>query len=191
MHDVHQLALVELGVADHAASVLAGRAGLGAEARRMAYEFQGQGFERDDLVAHEVGHRVLRRGYQIEVAVPDLEQIALELGEARHPVCAVAGNQVRNIDLDIAMLAGMDVEHELRDRAMQPGDLTAHHYEPAAGDLRARCEVQPMEAFAYVDVVLGGKIELAELAPAPPPPLAPPSTPNRNPIVRHVCDPFA
>src|SRR5258708_36667701 len=173
MHDLPQLYVFERVVANHAASVLAGRAGLGAEARRMAYEFQGQGFERDDLVAHEVGHRVLRRGYQIEVAVPDLEQIALELGEARHPVCAVAGNQVRNIDLDIAMLAGIEVGHELRDRAVQPGDLTSHDYETAAGELRARCEVQPMEAFAYVDVVLGGQTQLAGLAPAPLLPVGP------------------
>ena len=57
--DLHQLHLVELVLADHAARVLAGRARLGAEARRVAGELERQLLGRHDLVAHEVGDRVL------------------------------------------------------------------------------------------------------------------------------------
>ena len=78
MHDLHQLHLVELVLADHAARVLAVGAGFGAEARRMADELERQLFERHDLVAHEVGDRVLGGRNQVEVAALDLEQVVLE-----------------------------------------------------------------------------------------------------------------
>src|SRR6185503_15042282 len=89
-NDLHQLHLVELVVADHAASVLARRARLGAEARRMAGELERQLLGRQDLLAREIRDRVLGGRQQVEVAPLDLEQILLELREARDAVCASA-----------------------------------------------------------------------------------------------------
>src|SRR5258706_8305981 len=59
MDDLHQLDLVELGVADHAARVLAGGAGLRAKTRRVAGGLQRPLFERPGLGAHEIGYRVI------------------------------------------------------------------------------------------------------------------------------------
>ena len=57
MHDLHQLHLVELVLAYHAARVLAVGTGLAAETRRVRDELHRQLFQRHDLVAHDVGHR--------------------------------------------------------------------------------------------------------------------------------------
>ena len=54
MHDLHQLDLVELMLADHAARVLAVAARLGAEARRVRGELDRQRVGGKDLVAHEL-----------------------------------------------------------------------------------------------------------------------------------------
>src|SRR5438034_7889249 len=55
MHDLHQLDLVELVIADHAAGILAGGSRFRTEARRMAGVPERQTLERQDLVAHEIG----------------------------------------------------------------------------------------------------------------------------------------
>jgi hypothetical protein len=55
--DRDQLNFGELVLADHAASVLAGRAGLGAEAGRAGGEPQRQRGFVDDRLAHKVGER--------------------------------------------------------------------------------------------------------------------------------------
>src|SRR5579885_292312 len=65
-HDLHQLHLVELVAADHAARVLAGRARLGPEARRVADILQRQGLGRHDLLAHQIGDGHFRSRDQIE-----------------------------------------------------------------------------------------------------------------------------
>ena len=55
MDDLHQLHLVELVLADHAARVAAIGARFAAEARRVRHELHRQFFQRHDLVAHHVG----------------------------------------------------------------------------------------------------------------------------------------
>ncbi len=57
--DRDQLDLVELVLAQHAARVLAGRAGLGAEAGRQRGEAQRQGLGVEDFLAHQIGERDL------------------------------------------------------------------------------------------------------------------------------------
>ena len=54
-------------LADHAARVLAGRAGLGAEARRPGGYAHGQLRLVDDLLAHEIGQRDFGGGDEPEV----------------------------------------------------------------------------------------------------------------------------
>ena len=67
MRDLHQLHLVELVLAYHAARVASVGASLAAEARRMRHELHRQFFQRNDLVAHHVGHRDFGGGDQIEI----------------------------------------------------------------------------------------------------------------------------
>ncbi len=67
MRDLHQLHLVELVLADHAAGVLAVRTRLAAETWRVANEFQRQVCQRDDFVAHDIRDRHFSGGNQVEL----------------------------------------------------------------------------------------------------------------------------
>jgi hypothetical protein len=165
MHDLQDLDLVELVVADHAARVLARGARLRAKARRVAHELERQLLQRNDLLAHEVRDRHLGCRDEVQVAVLDLEQVAAELGEAGDTVGAGPAHHVGDIDLGVAVLPRVHVEHELRQRAVQARDAAFHHREARAGELGGRLEIQA-ERRTDVDVVLRRKIELARRSPA-------------------------
>jgi len=107
----------------------------------------------DDRIAHEVGHRILRGGNEVEVAALDLEEVVLELGEARYAVGALAAHQVGNVDLGVAVLLGLRGEHELRERAVQAREAALHHREARPGELGPRVEIEA-EGRAHVDMVL-------------------------------------
>jgi hypothetical protein len=64
MSDRDQLHLQELMLTDHAARILARRAGLRAETRRQRRETPGQRRFIDDLIGGEVGERHLGGGDQ-------------------------------------------------------------------------------------------------------------------------------
>ncbi len=53
------------------------------------------------------------------------------------------------------MLRGLQVEHELAERSLQPGQLAFERHEPGAGHPRGGLEVHQAERLAQLDVVLG------------------------------------
>ena len=59
----------------------------------------------------------------------------------------------------------MRVEHELRERTVEAGDLTAHKDKARTRELRGRIKVHP-EGTAHVDVVLDREVEFTGRAPA-------------------------
>ena len=81
--DGDQLDLVELVLAQHAAGVAAGRARFRPEARGERGEPQRQPVMRDDLLAHQIGQRHLRRRDEAEpaLAMRREEQVFLEEAE--------------------------------------------------------------------------------------------------------------
>lgn len=64
------------------------------------------------------------------------------------------------------MLGGMQVDHELRQGAMQAGDRAAHEGEARAGKLGGGLEIQPAVPFTEGDMVLYLEIEGLRRAPA-------------------------
>ena len=52
------------------------------------------------------------------------------------------------------MLAGVQVEHELADRALQPRQRALQHDEARAGQFRRRLEIHHAERFADVEMLL-------------------------------------
>jgi hypothetical protein len=60
----------------------------------------------------------------------------------------------------------MRIEHELGERAVQTGQLSAHQGKARAGDFRGGGEVELAERFAEIDVILDGKVKDAWRAPA-------------------------
>ena len=92
--DAHQLDLGELVLADHALGVLAGRAGLGAKARRPGGVAQRQRLGIEDLVGDQIGQRHLggrdqpMAGGGAELVLGELRQLA---GAEQHMVAHQSG----------------------------------------------------------------------------------------------------
>ena len=161
--DAHQLDLGELVLANHAARILAGRARLGAEARRERREAQRQFLLVQHHVVHQVGERDLGRRDQPE-AVVGAEHV---LGELRQLADAIDGrilHQQRRIDLGVATLDRVQIEHELRQRALQPREMRLQHHEPGAGDLHGSGEIHLAGGLAQRHVILGREAEVALVA---------------------------
>ena len=118
--DVHELDLVELVLANHAARVLPVRSRLRAEARRVRRQAQRQPIRFDDRVAHEVRQRHLGRRNQAQLVLAlEREQIRGELRQLARAEQRRIVDEIRHVRLAVAVLARVHVEHELRDRAMQ------------------------------------------------------------------------
>ena len=63
------------------------------------------------------------------------------------------------------MLLGLHIEHELRERTVQPGNRAAHEAEAGAGQLGAGREIQP-QRLTNVHVVAHGEVKHPGRAPA-------------------------
>ena len=74
-------------------------------------------------------------------------------------------HEIGHVRLAIAMLAHVQIEHELGERAMQPRKRSGHHHEARTRDAPRRLEVHP-QARADRHVILGLKGERTRLAPA-------------------------
>ena len=166
--DVDEFDLLELVLAEHAASVLAVGTGLRAKTRRVRGQLDRQPVGLDDRLAHEVGQRHLGgRDQEIPAVACDREQIFLELRQLARAEQRVLVDEIRHVSLGVAVLLRMHVEHELDQRAVKPGDSAVQNDESAAGELRSRLEIEHAERPAEVGVVPGLELELARLAPAP------------------------
>src|SRR3546814_2668274 len=64
------------------------------------------------------------------------EQVVLELRQLPGAAHRVGVDQQRHVGFLVAVLADMQVEHELRQRAVQARELAAQHGEARAGQLR-------------------------------------------------------
>ena len=163
------LDLVELVLADHATGVAARGTGFAAEARGVGDELDRQVLGVDDLVGNDVGQRHFGGRDQVEVGFAfagNLEQVFLELRQLAGALQRRGLDQVRGVGLFVAMLVDMQVDHELRQGAVQAGDRAAQQGKARAGELGRGLEVQPAVALAEGDVVLDLEVELARGAPA-------------------------
>jgi hypothetical protein len=126
LHDLHHLDLVELVLADHAAGVAPGAAGFAAETRAVCGELDGQRRRVQDLLAHGVGERDLGRGDEVLlglafVATPGYpEHVFLELGQLPRAFQHLAVHDVGRPALGVAVFLRLRVQHELRQRPVQP-----------------------------------------------------------------------
>jgi hypothetical protein len=99
----------------------------------------------EDFVAHDVGHRHFGGRDQVErvlIATQHLEQVFLELGQLAGAEQAGGVDQVRRVELGVAMLFGVRVEHELGKRPVQAGQAALEQREARAGDLGGGGEIE-------------------------------------------------
>ena len=168
--------------------VAAVRAGLAAEARRVGAQLDGQRIGLQRLIAVDIGHGDLGRGNQPEIVSLALEQVLFEFGQLPRAEEAGRIHQEGRQHLGIAVLAGVHVEHEVDERALE---LRAHapiEGKARAGDLGRALEIQDAQLRAQVPVRLGLEIEAGRLAHAPHLDVRVRVPAHRHGFVRHVGD---
>ncbi len=94
------------------------------------------------------------------------EEILLHLRQLAGAEQRLGADQVGHRDLGVAVLAGLQVEHELAERPLELGELAPQHHETGAGQTRGAGEVH---AEAGADLVVRARVEreIARIAPAP------------------------
>ena len=173
-------------LADDAAHIAPGGAGLAAEARRVRHQFDGQRVGLQRLIAINVGHGDLGRRNQPKIVALALEKILLELGQLSGAVKAGRVHQERRQHFGITVFAGVRVEHEIDQRALQ---LRAHapvERETGAGNLGGALEIEDAQFGAEVPVRFGLEIELRRIAHAAHFQIVVGILAHRHGIVRHV-----
>ena len=104
-------------------------------------------------------------GDQVEALLAlHAEQIRFELRQLARALQRGRADEIRHVQLGVAVLARVQVEHELRQRAMQARNAAAHDREARAGNLRGGFEIEAAELLAELDVILRREVELARLA---------------------------
>ena len=118
-----------------------------------------------DLLAVEVGQRHFGRRDEIEVSIVDPEQVLFEFGELPRALEGVGGDEQRGAHLEIAVLTGVKLEHELSEGSLEPRSKPGEHREPGAGHLGGSLEVQDSECLAQLPMRFGLEVEARRLAP--------------------------
>ena len=95
-----------------------------------------------------------------------MEQVAGELRQLASTVQGVMVDQVWHIVFRVAMLLSVQIQHELRQRAVHTGDLPFHHHETGAGQLHRSGKIQAAVHLTEGDVIADLEIKLARRAPA-------------------------
>ncbi len=144
--DRDELDLVKLVLADHAARVAPGGAGLGAKAIGAGGEAQRELRFVENEPAGEIGERhfggrdepivccVFVRGRAAgRTTCRHGELILAKLRQLRRAEHRGVAHEQRWRDLRIAVLVGVQIEHELRERAFEPRELALIDDEARAG----------------------------------------------------------
>jgi hypothetical protein len=87
--------------------------------------------------------------------------VVAKLRQLRGPEHRLVAHQQRRVDLGVAVLAGVQVEHEVGQRALQPCQRALQHHEARAGQLRRRLEVHQPERLADLEMLPGLEVERA------------------------------
>src|SRR5690606_30438644 len=128
-------------------------------------QLQRQAVGIQNALTDDIGQGHFRGRNQVEVPLPlplgNLEQVFLELGQLPGAQQCLGLNQIGRVDLLVPVLVDVQVEHELGQRAVQPGNRAAHQYEPGAGQLGRRIEVQITVTLTDADVILNLEIHAA------------------------------
>ena len=140
--------------AEDAAGVLAGRAGLAPEARRVGRVADRQLGGLEDLVAVEVRDRDLGRRDQVQVVAGDDVHLVFLVGDLAGAARGRRVDDDRRPDLGEAVLAGVDVEEPVDQGALERGAGALVDREARAGDLRAARQVDDVERLGDLPVRL-------------------------------------
>jgi hypothetical protein len=95
-------------------------------------------------------------------------------------------HQVRGQNFRVAVFAGVQVEHEIRQDSLQPGSQAPVHREAGAGKFGGALEIEHAQFFSQVPMRLGREIKFRRRAPAAHFNVIFRSFANRNAFVRQI-----
>src|SRR5207253_11457382 len=144
-HELDELDLVELMQSDIAAGVLPGGPSLAPKIRRPGHVLDRERGSGEDFFAVHVRHRDLGGRDQEEILLLDPERIVLELGELTGSGHRRAVQEERWKDLDVVVLAKVQINHEIQQGALEPGASTLQEIETRCGNLDAALEIEEAE----------------------------------------------
>ena len=121
------------------------------------------------FVAVKVGDRNFggRNQPQIFFAVGHAEEVGSKFRQLSGAIHGLGIHQVRRQHLGVAVLAGVQIEHEIGQRPLQPRSQVPVHREARAGKLGGAFEIEHAQRFTQFPVRFGREIELRRRAPAP------------------------
>ena len=131
---------------------LPGGAGLAPEAGRVGDIPDRQPVGLDDLVAMDVGDRDLCGRHQVEIVARDDVHLVFLVRDLPGAAGGRGVDEGRWPDLGHAVLARVEVEEEVDERALERRASAAIDREPGAGDLGARGEVDHAQGLAHLPV---------------------------------------
>ena len=138
--------------ADQPARAEPRRPGLAAEAGRVGDEILRQVAGREDFLAVEIRDRDLGRGREEEFVALAAVELLLEFRQLAGADERLAANDERRADLRVAVLARVQVEHEVDQRPLQPRPRAGIAGEGAAAHPRGAFEVEKAKLRADLDV---------------------------------------
>ena len=148
----HELHFVELVHSQQPPRVLTRRPGLTTEARCVRDVAARQRGAIDDFVTQQVRQRHLRRGDQEQVVRLGAVHVCFELRELAGALHDLTPREVRRSDLGVAMLAGVEIQHEGDERARQSRAEPDEQREARPRQLRAAPEIHEPEPLGDLPV---------------------------------------
>src|SRR5882672_9775897 len=108
-------------LANQPSNVLSVRSSLASKAGRVRRVVKRQNSPVENLFSVQIRQRHFCRRDQVQIPVAaDLEKVCFELGEVARPSERRPVDEQRRLDLSVAMLTGVQIEHEVDQRALQP-----------------------------------------------------------------------
>ena len=185
----HQFHLVELVLSDEAAGVFPIGAGFAPEAGRMRGVSEGEDVLGQGFFAVQVRQRHLGCRNQEVIIVAQAKEVVLELRQLAGSGHAGTIHHEGREDLPVSMGRGMQVQHEIDQRAFQARARSARNRKPGAGHARRPFEIQDAQRFSDVPVRFGGKRERGRSAPPPYLRIGAGIRAGRDGLVRNVGNP--
>ena len=151
---------------DEAAHVFAVRSGFAAKARRVGRVLQRQQVAVQNLAAMNIRQRYLGRGNQKKIPFAgNLEEVGFELRQLSRRLERCPIDEIRRHDLEVSVLARVQIEHEVCQRARQSRAGAEKQRKSRARHLRGALEFQNTQGGPEIPVRARLEIERRRLSP--------------------------
>ena len=139
---LHQLHLVELMLADHAAGIASGSTRLGPKTWRECRKPKRQLPWVENLLGHQVGQGYLACGQQITgFFATDRKEVFCKARQLTSPIKRLFMQQIGHMAFPIPMQGCVHIQHELAQRPMQTRHMALQYHEARPGHARGTFEI--------------------------------------------------